>query len=76
MTANGKAEGVPESKVATPVKQRIIWRNVALLTFIHLLALYAAAVIIPRLKLITIIWRKCRLSVAHLHKYLSFVFWP
>ena len=57
MTTNVAAEEVTESKAATAVKQQIIWRNVVLLTVIHLLALYAA-VVLPRVKLITFIWRR------------------
>ena len=58
MTTNVAAEEVTESKAATAVKQQIIWRNVVLLTVIHLLALYAAVVVVPRAKLITFIWRR------------------
>jgi len=61
MTTNVAAEEVPESKAATPVKQQIIWSNVVLLTVIHLLALYAAFAVVPRLKLITSIWCRWRL---------------
>ena len=58
MTTNVAAEDVPESKAATPEKQQIIWRNVVLLTVIHLPALYAAFAVVPRIKLITFIWRR------------------
>jgi xanthine/uracil permease len=61
MTTKVAAEEVPDSKAVTPVKQQIIWRNVVLLTVIHLLAVYAAVVIVPRVKLITFIWRRWRL---------------
>ena len=61
MTTNVAAEEVPESKAATPVKQQIIWRNVVLLTVIHLLGLYAAFVV-PRSTMIGFIWRKWRLA--------------
>ena len=61
MTTNVAAEEVPDSKAATPVKQQIIWRNVVLLTVIHLVALYAVVVVLPRMRVINIIWRKCRL---------------
>jgi hypothetical protein len=71
MTANGEAQEVADSKATIPVKQQIIWRNVVLLTVIHLLALYAVAVILPRLELITLTWRKCQLPVTYLHKYLN-----
>ena len=70
MTTNVAAEEVPESKAATPVKQQIIWRNVVLLTFIHLLALYTAVVLVPRMRMITYIWRRWRL-VFLLHTYTS-----
>ena len=58
MTTNVAAEEVTESKAATAVKQQLIWRNVVQLTVIHLLALYAAVVVLPRMKLITFIWRR------------------
>jgi hypothetical protein len=61
-------EEVPESKTAILVKQRIKWRNVVLLTVIHLLALYAAVAVIPRVKLMTFIWGRYRL-VCPLHTY-------
>ena len=53
-----ETEEVPESKAGTPVKQQIKWRNVVLLTVIHLMALYAAVDVVPRSKLKTILW--CR----------------
>ena len=58
MTTNVAVEEVTESKAATAVKQQIIWRNAVLLTVIHLLALYAAVVVLPRAKLITLIWSR------------------
>ena len=58
MTTNVAAEEVTESKAPTAVKQQIIWRNVVQLTVIHLLALYAAVAVLPRMKLITFIWRR------------------
>ena len=64
------AEEVPESKAATPVNQQIIWRNVVLLTVVHLVALYAAVTVIPRVKLITFSWRRWR-PVFLLHTYTS-----
>ena len=70
MTTNVAAEEVPESKAATPVNQQIIWRNVVLLTFAHLLALYAAVTVIPRVKLSTFSWCRWRL-VFLLHTYTS-----
>jgi len=63
MTTKVAAEEVPESNAATPEKQQIIWRNVVLLTVIHLLALYAAFAVLPRLKLITITWGRWRLVI-------------
>jgi len=63
MTTNVAAEEVPESKTATPEKQQIIWRNVVLLTVIHLLALYAAFAVVPRMKLVTFIWSRWRLVI-------------
>jgi hypothetical protein len=70
MTTNVAAEGSPESKAATPVKQQIIWRNVVLLTFIHLVLFYTGFVLLPRMRLITFIWRRWRL-VFLLHTYTS-----
>ena len=70
MMTNLAAEEVPESKASTPVNQQIIWRNVVLLTVIHLLALYAAVTVVPRVKLITFIWRRWRLLFL-LHTYTS-----
>jgi xanthine/uracil permease len=70
MTTNVAAEEVPESKAATPMYQQIIWRNVVLLTFIHLVALYAAVTVVPRLRLITFSWRRWRM-VFLLHTYTS-----
>jgi xanthine/uracil permease len=58
MTATQGAEKDLESKAATPQKQQVIWRNVILLTLIHLVALYGAIVIIPRINPITWIWSK------------------
>ena len=68
MTTNVAAEEVPDSKATTPVKQQIIWSNVVLLTVIHLLTLYAFVVVLPRIRMITIIWRRWRL-VFLLHTY-------
>jgi hypothetical protein len=70
MTTNVAAEEFPESKTATPVKQQIVWRNVVQLTVIHLLALYAAVVVLPRMSVITFIWSRWRL-VFLLHAYTS-----
>jgi hypothetical protein len=70
MTTNVAAEEFPESKAANPVKQQIIWRNVVLLTAIHLLALYATVAVIPRVRLFTFIWCRWRL-VFLLHTYTS-----
>jgi hypothetical protein len=58
MAENGKAETAAQSGVATPVKRQIIWGNVFELTVIHLLALYGALVVLPRVQLATIVWRK------------------
>jgi len=58
MTTNVAAEEVTDRKAATPVKQQIIWRKAVLLTVTHLLALYAAVAVVPRVKLITFIWRR------------------
>jgi hypothetical protein len=73
MTTNMETEKFPESKaVAIPVKQPIIWRNVVLLTVIHLATLYATVDVVPRCRIITFVWRKwgSGLSVTHLHMYL------
>jgi len=70
MTTTVAAEEVPESKAATPVNQQIIWRNVVLLTVVHLLALYAVVIVIPRMKLIAFICRRWRL-VFLLYTYTS-----
>jgi xanthine/uracil permease len=70
MTITVAAEEVPESKAASPVNQQIIWRNVVLLTVVHLLALYAAVTVVPRVKLITLSWRRWRLLFL-LHTYTS-----
>ena len=78
MTTNVAAEDVPESKAANPVKQQIIWRNVVLLTVIHLLALYAAFAVVPRMKLVTFIWSRWRLVIL-LRTYTTvygFLWWP
>ncbi|PNF16818.1 hypothetical protein B7P43_G19111, partial [Cryptotermes secundus] len=50
MAANGEAD------TATPAKQQMKWNNVILLTVIHLLALYSLLVVVPRAKLITVLW--------------------
>jgi xanthine/uracil permease len=68
METHVAAEEVTESKAATPVNQQIVWRNVVLLTVIHLLALYSAVAVVPRLRLITFTWRRWRL-VFLLHTY-------
>jgi len=68
MTTNLAAEEVPDSKAAIPVKQQTIWRNVVLLTVIHLLALYTAVFKLPRVRISTLIWRTWRL-VFLLHTY-------
>jgi hypothetical protein len=70
MTTNLAAEEVSDSKATIPVKQRIIWRNVVLLTVTHLLALYTAVFELPRMRLISFIWRTWRL-VFLLHTYTS-----
>jgi hypothetical protein len=56
-----EVEEIPGSKTATPVKQRIKWGNVVLLTIIHMVALYATVVVMPRVKLETFIWGRYRL---------------
>lgn len=58
MAAHGKAESVAEDGVATSVKRQIKWCNVIELTVIHLLATYGALVVLPRVKLVTFVWRK------------------
>ncbi|XP_023714739.2 stearoyl-CoA desaturase 5-like, partial [Cryptotermes secundus] len=50
MVANGEAD------TATPAKQQMKWNNVILLTVIHLLALYSLLVVVPRAKLLTVLW--------------------
>ena len=67
MTTNVEAEELPESKGVT---LQIKWRNVVLLTVIHLIALYAAADVVPRLRLNTFVWRRWR-PVCLLHTYTS-----
>ena len=70
MTTNVEAEEIPESKATTPVRQQIMWPTAVVLTVLHLIALYAAAVVIPRVRLITFIWCRWRL-VCLLHTYTS-----
>ena len=70
MTTYVEAEGVSESKAATSVKQQIKWFNVVLLAVIHLMALYAAVDLLPRVKLNTILWCRWR-PVCLLHTYTS-----
>ena len=70
MTTNVEAEVAPESKVTPRLKQQIKWSYVVLLTVIHLMALYAVAVVGPRLRLITLIWCRWR-PVCLLHTYTS-----
>jgi hypothetical protein len=76
MTTKVEQEEVAESKTATVVKQQIKWRNVVLLTVVHLLALYAVVFEIRREKLMTSIWCRYRLSVRYtptpISKYSSY----
>ena len=58
------------TRTNTSVKQQIKWSNVVLLTVIHLMALYAAAVVVPRRRLFTFAWSRGRL-VCLLHTYKS-----
>ena len=65
-----ETEEFPEIKAAPSVKEQIKWFNVALLTVIHLMTLYAGAVVVPRVGLITFIWCRWRL-IYLLHTYTS-----
>ena len=65
-----ETEELSESKAATSVKLQIKWSNVVLLTVIHLMALYAAAVVLPRVRLLTFTWSRWR-PVCLLHTFTS-----
>jgi len=58
MATDGQTEIVAENKVATPVKQHILWYNVLTLTTIHVLALCSVFVVIPHTKWLTLPWGK------------------
>ena len=63
-----ETEELSEIKATTFVKLQIKWSNVVLLTVIHLMALYAAVVVAPRITLNTFVWCRWRL-IYLLHTY-------
>jgi hypothetical protein len=65
MKTKVEQEEVTESKTANLVKQQIKWINVVLLTALYLIALYALVFVLHRLKLMTLIWGRYRLSVRY-----------
>jgi hypothetical protein len=65
MTTKVEQEEVYGSKTATVVKQRIKWNNVVVLTVVHLVAIYSTVFVLPRMSLVTFLWRRYRLSVLY-----------
>jgi hypothetical protein len=55
LTTNVAVEDIPESKVATPVKQQIKWCNMVQLTTIYLLRIHTSNIIVPKAGLMTFI---------------------
>ena len=70
MTTNVEAELAPESKATTPLKQQIKWSYMVVLIVTHLIAFYAAVVVVPRVRLFTFAWCRWR-PVCLLHTYTS-----
>ena len=70
MTTNMEAEVAPESKATTPLKHQIKWSYMVVLIVTHLMALYAAVVVVPRVRFFTFAWCRWRL-VCLLRTYTS-----
>ena len=65
-----ETEEFPEIKAAPSVKEQIKWSYMVVLIVTHLIAFYAAVVVVPRVGLITFIWCRWRL-IYLLHTYTS-----
>jgi hypothetical protein len=71
MTTKVEQEEVSEGKTATVVKQQIMWDHVVAHTFIHVMAIYGLFFEINRVKLMTLIWGRFRLSVRYTPTHVS-----
>jgi hypothetical protein len=71
MMTKVEQEEVSEGQTATVVEQKILWGNVLLQIFIHLLAIYGLFFESNRVKLMTLIWGRFRLSVRYTPTHVS-----